>query len=268
MRKMLWRRNQRKEVWRNIMDKKLFPCTEKIYDDALSPSMKVIGNAASDLLKFVALPFSFLGMTSDELLEKYKIFLDKSVKKVPSENLVNPEPVVITKIFEDVKFAFSDQTLEEMFSNLLSSAINKDTANNIHVSFVNIIGQLDSVDAKLVKAVHDMDVFPVCDVYFTNNALGEKVFNNLCCYEDINGTKLSVSIINLLRLGLIELLDCDTYEDELYKDIKNSEEFSRIELVYEKVKKYHPEYENFKIDIRKKKVVFTTLGEVFSNYVL
>jgi len=261
------------ECKRRIMDKEIITqnlssLTGKVYDDGISSSVKVVGSAMSDLLKFVALSFSFLGMTSDELLEKYRKFLKRSIDKVPPENVVCPEPVIITKLFEDVKFVFSDKILEEMFSNLLASSINKDTSINIHTSFVNIISQLDTVDAKLLKEIHDREIFPICDVYFTDNITGEKIFSNLCYYEGINGTKLSVSIVNLLRLGLIEIVDNCNIEDSLFTDIREMEEFKRIELIYDKVKSRKPEYSNFQIEIEKNKVSFTTLGEVFSGYVL
>lgn len=84
------------------MKQNLLSLTERVYDDGLSPSIKVTGNAISDLLKFVALPFSFLGMTSDELLDRYRKFLEKSIKKVDPDKIISPEPVILTKLFEDV----------------------------------------------------------------------------------------------------------------------------------------------------------------------
>ena len=174
----------------------------------------------------------------------------------------------MSKLFEDVKFVFFDKELEEMFSNLLAASINKETATNIHISFVKIISQLDTVDAKLFKEIHDREIFPICDIYFTNGIMGEKLFSNLCYYENINGKKLSISIVNLLRLGLIEIADNYDLDDSLFTDIKNMEEFKRMEIIYEKVKSEKPEYSNYKIAVDKRKVSFTTLGEVFSSYVL
>lgn len=252
---------------REDMKQNLLSLTGKVYDDGLSQSVKVAGNAISDLLKFVALPFSFLGMTSDELLDRYRKFLEKSIRKVDVDKIISPEPIILTKLFEDVKFVFSDKTLEEMFSNLLASSMNKDTASNIHISFVKIISQLDTVDAKLFKEIHTKEIFPICDVYFSNGIMGEKLFSNLCYYDNIDGKKLSISIVNLLRLGLIEIVDNSDLGDSLFIDIKNMDEFRRMEIIYEKVKKEKPEFANYKIDLDKRKVSFTTLGEVFSNYV-
>lgn len=260
------------DIWEEEMDKEnittnLFELSEKVYDDGLSKSVMTVGDAMADLLKFIALPFSFLGMTSDELLNRYKKFLEKSINKVPREKIIRPEAIILSKLFEDVKFVFSDNVLEEMFSNLLAASINKDTSANIHVSFVNIISQLDTVDAKLIKEIHDTEIFPICDIYFANNIIKEKIFSNLCYVDNIDGKKLSISIVNLLRLGLIEIVDNCELGNKLFENIKKMEEFSRINMIYDKVKIQKPEYSNFKIEIDKKKVVFTTLGEVFSNHV-
>lgn len=241
--------------------------TNKIYDDTLSEPAKILSNAVSDILKFVALPFTFLGMTSEELKNKYELFLMDSVSKIPSDKIINPEPLIITRLFEDVKFVFNDKVLLEMFSHLLTSSMNKDTYRNIHISFVNIISQLDTMDAKLFKEIHTRQFFPICDVYFTNQHVNEKIFSRLCSFDGMSGTKLSMSIVNLIRLGLIEILEVDNSPDKNYDEIKEIEEYKRLEMVYKEIKCNKPEYSDYRIDIVKQKVSFTMLGELFSDYV-
>ena len=64
---------------KNIPDSKL---ATSIYNDAVSPAMKQIGQSAEGLLKFVALPFKFLGLTAEELEKKYAIFIEKDMEKI------------------------------------------------------------------------------------------------------------------------------------------------------------------------------------------
>ena len=242
--------------------------TEKVYEDVASKPLNIVSNSMSDLIKFVTLPFSFLGLTSDKLLVKYKMFLDESVKKVPEEKRVYPEPLVVSKLFDDVKFVFEDKILSDMFSNLLASSINKDTYENIHISFVNIISQLDTLDALLFKEVHDSKIFPICDVFFTDGNIGEKLFSNLCTLDKYSPMKLSVSVVNLTRLGLIEITEDNNMADSYFTEIQSTKEYKRIIKIYDNVKDKKDAYRNFSVRLSKRKISFTTLGEIFSNYVL
>lgn len=45
---------------------------KELYTDLVQPSARKLGKTAEDILKFVSLPFSFLGMTSEELEKNIK----------------------------------------------------------------------------------------------------------------------------------------------------------------------------------------------------
>ena len=251
-----------------LIPKEAFDLVEKIYGDVASPSLQVIGQTVANILKLVTIPFSCLGITSEELLRKYKWFIQKSLVKVPKEKLVTPEPIIISKVLDDVKFVFDNEDLCDMFSNLLASSMNKDTKDKIHVSFVSIISQMDSVDAKLFFAIHKKYLFPVADVFFgTQNEKTQNVFSRLCVYENIDSMKLSVALVNLIRLGLVEINDNDTLPDDIFTPIKESIIYRRIVCIYEKVKLDDERYKNYSIMINKACCSFTTLGEIFSQYV-
>ena len=54
---------------------------KELYSDLVQPSARRLGKTAEDILRFVSLPFSFLGMTSEELEKKYKTFKKKKNTK-------------------------------------------------------------------------------------------------------------------------------------------------------------------------------------------
>lgn len=56
--------------------------TKEIYTDLLKPSARRIRKTTEDILKFVSLPFSFLGMTAEELEKKYREFITSALNKV------------------------------------------------------------------------------------------------------------------------------------------------------------------------------------------
>ena len=59
------------------MGEKKFPeqIVEDVYTDLGHPALSQIGNVIGNLIKFVALPISFLGLTAEELEKKYANFI-------------------------------------------------------------------------------------------------------------------------------------------------------------------------------------------------
>ena len=98
------------------------------YTDLAELSFRQFDNTEKYILKFAALPFYFLGMTADELKNKYKVFISSALKKVPVEKQTNPSPLIVGPLLEYVKYTFDNEqekVLENMFSELLGNASNK-----------------------------------------------------------------------------------------------------------------------------------------------
>lgn len=121
--------------------------------------MKQIGLSAEGLLKFVALPFKFLGLKSDQLEKKYTKFIEDAINDVPKQKLTPPNSSIIAPLLDYVKFCFTDEPgndlLQYMFSKLLSSAINQDFSNQIQKSFVEVMRFLSGNEAKLLQWCSD-----------------------------------------------------------------------------------------------------------------
>lgn len=141
---------------KDISDSKL---VTSIYSDVASPAMKQIGQSAEGLLKFVALPFKFLGLTAEQLEKKYTKFIEEAVNRVPSQKLAVPQSSVVAPLLDYVKFCFADEPgndlLQEMFSKLLSSSINQDNASHLNKSFVETMRFLSGNEAKLLQWCSD-----------------------------------------------------------------------------------------------------------------
>lgn len=136
---------------------------KELYTDLVQPSARKLGKTAEDILKFVSLPFSFLGMTSEELEKKYKTFITSALNKVPEEKREKPSPLIAGPLLDHIKFLFNDKTekpLEEMFSELLKNACNKDTKSYVQPSYIHILKQLTWIEATLLQllfTLHDED---------------------------------------------------------------------------------------------------------------
>ena len=66
-------------------------------------------------MKFVALPFKFLGLTSEELEDKYAIFLKNAINKVPKKDCVMPKGVVAAPLLDHVKFVLRKRDWSKCF---------------------------------------------------------------------------------------------------------------------------------------------------------
>ena len=137
-----------------IPDKAIEELGKRTYDDVLKPPLQQVGLAAGGLLRFVALPFSFLGLTAVQLEEKYKNFIQKTINKVPVDKIETPSAIIAGQILEHVKYLFEDENdnlLSEMLSELLASAINKDNKNAVKPSYVNALKQLGANEALVLN---------------------------------------------------------------------------------------------------------------------
>ncbi|MBR2409127.1 MAG: DUF4393 domain-containing protein [Lachnospiraceae bacterium] len=150
-----------------------------VYKDTLQPSLKRVGKVGEDILKFVALPFTFLGLTAGQLEDKYKKFIAESINKVPEARRELPKSAVASPLLEHVKYLFGDEeeskNLIEMFSELLANASNTDKKNTIHTSFVYTLLQLGSIEAEVLRKIYiASDDYRIIGVTFRKRGIGDK----------------------------------------------------------------------------------------------
>lgn len=141
-----------------IPDNAVTEISKKVYDDVAHKPLTQVGDATESLMKMVFLPFKCLGMTADELENKYKVFINKTINKVPKENLIDPSPAVAGPLLEQVKYVFNQDLLVEMFSNLLAADMNIETEAEIHPSFSDNIRRMSSYDAHIMKYLATNDI--------------------------------------------------------------------------------------------------------------
>ena len=90
-----------------LPDNALTELTKGVYSDVGHPVLKEAGSIGASLMKLVALPFKFLGMTADQLENKYAEFLKNSISKVEPEDRVIPKAAVVSPLLEHVNSRIS-----------------------------------------------------------------------------------------------------------------------------------------------------------------
>lgn len=187
-----------------------------IYQDTIQPAAKEMGKTLEVVAKTVNMAIAPLSAMVWGY-EQIKDFVDKRVSEklseTPEEEIVSPEAHVAGPALEALKYSGAVEELRELYANLIASSMDSKTQNSAHPSFVEIIKQLSSKDAKLLSYFSSFDGEPVIRIrnerkdgkggsdhirHFT--LIGEKTG----CDEPFN---CSASLDNLQRLGLIKIPD-------------------------------------------------------------
>lgn len=164
-------------------------------------------------------------------LDDFKKKLADEITQIVLENIENlkePNLAIAGPALESAKFYLEDNELREMFAKLIASSMNKSKDEFSHPSFVEIIKQLDQLDAQnfniISKFCQEQGFVPtVC--YYTAEIGSDKPIKHIIDHvfisnlEQLNITIQSSSLTNLERLGLIEIDYGKNVADEYYHDL-------------------------------------------------
>ncbi|AGK52059.1 DUF4393 domain-containing protein [Bacillus sp. 1NLA3E] len=187
-----------------------------VYDDMLQPAAKELSSGLLTVAKTINIalaPLSALVWSYEKVKDRFMPRLEEKLKNVPEENIVTPEPSIAVPVIEALRYTGHNNELCEMFSSLLASAMDRTTAPKAHPSFVEIIRQINSDEAKIINLLDKSNSMPIIKIrlYDKNsaeNGFAEPLvsFSNLpyaanCSYPDLGQSYLE----NLERLGIINL---------------------------------------------------------------
>jgi len=129
---------------------------KNLYEDALKKPAKEIGNITSDILKtlmLVVAPIQYFAALQD----RFRNFLDKSVRRVPEENRVSPAPQILGPVLEGIRFEPEETPIDEMFSQLLSRSMDTERIEEAHPSYPWLIKQISSDEAVILLKLKDAE---------------------------------------------------------------------------------------------------------------
>jgi hypothetical protein len=127
---------------------------KEIYSDAVAPGAKVAGQIVEDVMKAIQIalaPVQLAGVAQD----RFRRFIDKSRARVSPETQILPAPQIIGPILEGIRYEPEDTPIDKLFSQLLSSAMDREKVDSAHPAFVEIIKQISSDEAVLLAALAD-----------------------------------------------------------------------------------------------------------------
>ncbi|WP_130861419.1 DUF4393 domain-containing protein [Bacilliculturomica massiliensis] len=200
----------------------------QLVNEAFNPLAQAIGNTIRSIW---SITFGWIDAESEKLdlkrlrdLEEFKLLLESKVAEIPPGNLKEPDLSIIGPAIESSKYYFDNSELREMFATIISRNMNDTLSYHTHPSFIDVIKQLSTNDAKNLKYLRDHRRCPICrfngilpsggstpliSVAFVRD---DQVMTDFLLHEN------SFSVSNLVRLGIIaldfsvQLLDESKYE--------------------------------------------------------
>nr|WP_223217091.1 DUF4393 domain-containing protein [Rhizobium cauense] len=91
------------------------------------------------------------------LQDRFRDFLDRTIRRVPEDRRVSPPPQIAGPVFEGLKYEEAGTPLDEMFSQLLSKGMDSQYIHLAHPSYPQIIRQLSRDEAVLLLEISSFE---------------------------------------------------------------------------------------------------------------
>lgn len=166
-------------------------------------------------------------MQKEYNIEKTKIILADKLKNIPLENIVTPPSYIGIPALQAISYCMDDQELREMYAELLKTAMNSQTTEDVHPTYVEIIKQMSPYDAIVFKKLLEVLVQPCIGVSYRNKSTGASYpIQDIVAFADLEKYPLvstQIALENLERLRLIEINKKSKYADTAaYISIKDN----------------------------------------------
>jgi hypothetical protein len=204
--------------------------TTEVYKDIAKPALQEVGSVTGRTVK--ALLFPIRGLLWG--WEKIEIFVEEAVKKklekIPEERRKSPEPEIAVPLLQALTYTAQNETLREMYINLLANSMDKEKEKVVQPSFVEIIKQMNTLDAKVFEKLslsfnYQKIINPTITIKnekkFVLNATPDWYLG--WTIEGYTEFDVSASLVRISKFGLIELLLDRTIDNANYDELKNTQ---------------------------------------------
>lgn len=238
-----------------------------VYQDAVQPAAQEVGKGLQTVAKtihIVLAPVSALVWGYEQIENFVSTRVAEKLSNTPSEEVVEPKPHVAGPALEALRYTGHEETLRDLYANLLAASMDAKTASSAHPGFVEIIKQLTPDEARMLNFFSEAGSLPLITIKSQSEEQEggfTDVFTNFSLFGQNAGCEhshLSPSYLdNLSRLGLIELHNDKFYTvSELYEALENHPSVSEI-------KKQIDEQDGVRAEIQRGMVDLTNLGNQF-----
>lgn len=239
-----------------------------VYQDALQPAAKEVGKSLETVARAVNMalaPVSALVWGYDQIREFVETRVASKLQGVPEERLATPNPAVAGPALESLRYTGHEESLSDLYANLLATSIDSATAQYAHPGFVEIVRNMSPDEARIMRLFSVQTNYPVITLraeFKKHSRGGVDAISNYshigkeagCDYAALTPNYLD----NLCRLGLLDIpeynaLTVEGVYDALEKD----------DLIVSTSKQIEEEYEDRKPKIKRRQVHSTNFGKQF-----
>ena len=118
-----------------------------LYEDLAQPVTKEIGTTLGRTVRALLSPVRGLCWGFEKIEKRIVDGVEKRLENVQTKKLHTPEPEIAVPLFFALTYTAQNDTLREMYLNLLANSMNSDFDKNVHPSHVEIIKQMNHLDA-------------------------------------------------------------------------------------------------------------------------
>lgn len=199
----------------------------EVYKDLVKPAAQEVGMVAGRSAKALLSPVRAFLWSWERIEQLVVDGVNRRFEKIPEEQRKTPDPEIAVPLIQSLTYTAQNDTLREMYLNLLTNSMDTAMDKNVHPSFVNLIKQMNALDAKVFeklasktgyqKAINPNVAIKSQGKIFVNAVpewfIGWKIDGN-----DIFET--SASMLRLSKFGLIELMFDRTAGSESYDELR------------------------------------------------
>lgn len=186
-----------------------------VYQDVVQPAAKEVGVALQTVAKTIHIllaPVSGLVWGYDQIKDFVGTRVAEKLSSVPKERLRTPEPNIAGPALESLRYTGHKEELRELYASLLATAMDAENMAQAHPAFVEMIRQLSSDEAKIVRSlaysgaralidVRDHQDIPPAGGHWVLKHFSMVPYETDCATPGFG----SAYMVNLQRLGLVEL---------------------------------------------------------------
>jgi hypothetical protein len=239
-----------------------------VYQDVVQPAAKEVGLALQTIVKTIHIalaPIGALVWGYDQVKEFITAKLADKLRNIPQDEIQTPPANVAGPILEALKYTGYQESLRELYANLLASSMDKMTALKAHPGFVEMIKQMTPDEADLMHFFARGTPLPLINIRAKLKDGGGGLtilkhfslfgFDAGCDYPELTPSYLD----NLCRLGLIEIPAYSYYTDKkLYEPLEDDKQIKEIIGQISKEANKTPEVDRGRVEITELGAQFIT----------
>lgn len=210
------------------LSKEAYKLLPEVYNDLVKPSAEIIGDVTGRSVKALLAPLRGLLWGWERIEQTVTDGINKRFEKIPQEQQKTPDPEIAVPLMQALTYTAQNETLREIYLNLLANSMDTAKEKFVHPSFVELIKQMNSLDAKVFEALSQKQGYqeainPSIALVGQGKTFVDVVpewFLNLSI-PSFNIFDISTSLIRLNKFGLIELMyDRNTVARASYHTLK------------------------------------------------